>query len=282
MKLDELTSTPAWEWPEGTDDFLLAILRDRNAPGDERLVAAELAGDYAVVNDDIARALLAVAAERGADEELRCTAAISLGPALEDADMADILEPALPSESVISLDVFQDIRRGLRKIYMDADSPDRVRRSVLEAAVRAPEEWHREAVRGAYARGSDEWRLTAVFCMRFVDGFEDEVAATLDSEDPVLLREAILAAGNKELTAAWPLVQQLLEDDGADRELRIAAIEASPGLAPELLPTVLAELAMSADEEIAAAANEAMALASGLDMLDELDDLDDEDDDERG
>lgn len=280
MTLGELTNTPAWEWPEGADDFLLGVLRSNKTTAGDRLVAAELAGDYAVVNDDIARTLLAIAGDRNAEPELRSTAAISLGPALEDADMMD---GDSDEDSVISEDVFDALRLGLRKIYMDASAPEVVRRSVLEAAVRAPDDWHREAVRGAWQQGSPEWKLTAVFCMRFVEGFEDEIIAALDSEDPLLLREAVLAAGNWDIAAAWPVARALMVDPEADRELRIAAIEASPGIDPDAAMDLLAELSESDDDDIAEAAEEALAICSGIDPFDdeEFEDGGDDDDERR-
>lgn len=275
MNLSELSKTPAWEWPDGTDDFLLGVLRDAKTTLPDRIVAAELAGDYVVVNDDIARTLIGIAGDRNADDELRCIAAISLGPALEDADMMD---PDDPDDSVISEHVFEGLRRGLRKIYMDADAPESVRRSVLEAAVRAPEDWHREAVRGAYGSGSPEWKLTAVFCMRFVEGFEDEITESLASDDPLLLREAVLAAGNWDIRAAWPLVRALMVDPKAERNLRIAAIEASPGIDPDAAVDLLVELSVSDDEEIADTANEALAICTGAgDDEEDFDGLDDDD-----
>ncbi len=268
MDLNTLTGTPAWEWPDGTDDFLLDVLLSSAASADDRLVAAELAGDYVVVNDHIARALLGIAANRSAEEDLRCTAAISLGPALEDADS---LDDEMPDETVISEEVFAELRRGLRKIYMDADSPDKLRRSVLEAAVRAPEDWHREAVRGAYHQGNSDWRLTAVFCMRFVDAFEDEVVEALGSEDVRVLREAILAAGNKGIEAAWPVVENLLVAPSVDRSLRLAAIEACPGIRAGAAFPILARLEAADDEEIADAAQEALAIYAGGELLTDVD-----------
>jgi uncharacterized protein (UPF0147 family) len=276
MNLSELSKTPAWEWPDGADDFLLDLLRDAKTALPDRIVAAELAGDYVVVNDDIARTLIAIASDRSADDELRCIAAISLGPALEDADMMD---PDDPEDSVISEHVFEGLRRGLRKIYMDGDAPESVRRSVLEAAVRAPEDWHREAVRGAYKGGAPEWKLTAVFCMRFVEGFEDEITESLASDDPLILREAVLAAGNWDIRAAWPVVRALMVDPEVDRNLRIAAIEASPGIDPDAAVDLLVELSVSEDEEIAETANEALAICTGAGDDDaDFDELDGDDD----
>lgn len=66
MKLKTLSRIPPWEWPDGTDEMLLEVLSDRNVAYSERLLAAEMAGDYTVVNDKLAEALLAIL--RSADE----------------------------------------------------------------------------------------------------------------------------------------------------------------------------------------------------------------------
>ena len=46
MDLKTLRETPPWDWPEGTGKGLGDILRDREADGANRLLAAELAGDF--------------------------------------------------------------------------------------------------------------------------------------------------------------------------------------------------------------------------------------------
>ncbi len=58
MDLKTLKDTPPWDWPEGADKQFLGILRDKQARPSDRLVAAELAGDYVVMNDELARACL--------------------------------------------------------------------------------------------------------------------------------------------------------------------------------------------------------------------------------
>jgi hypothetical protein len=45
--------------------------------------------------------------------------------------------------------------------------------------VRAPQDWHENAVGSAYASGDDTWKLTAVFCMRFVRGFDGQIVEEL-------------------------------------------------------------------------------------------------------
>ena len=86
MELKVLEDTPPWEWPRGTDKMLLGILRDNQRDKSDRLLAAELAGDYTVINDELAAALLSIARNGEESENLRAQAVISLGPILETAD----------------------------------------------------------------------------------------------------------------------------------------------------------------------------------------------------
>jgi hypothetical protein len=52
---------------------------------------------------------------------------------------------------------------------------------VLEASVRAPQDWHLDAIREAYSSTDEAWSLTAVFCMRFVRGFNEQILEALES-----------------------------------------------------------------------------------------------------
>jgi hypothetical protein len=86
MDLKILKDTPPGDWPEGAAKQFLGILRDKKASPSARLLAAELAGDYTVFNDERARALLTILAAGNESERLRGQAVISLGPGLEQAD----------------------------------------------------------------------------------------------------------------------------------------------------------------------------------------------------
>ena len=50
MDLTTLKDTPPWEWPEGADKIFLETLRDDRADESDRLLAAELAGDFTVID----------------------------------------------------------------------------------------------------------------------------------------------------------------------------------------------------------------------------------------
>ena len=272
MDLKTLYETPPWEWPEGTAKIFLEILRDDQADESDRLLAAELAGDFTVINDELADALLSILRNGDESEELRGKAVISLGPALEYAYM-DWFED--PDEIPISEETFRGIQESLRELYMDAGVPKEVRRRTLEASVRAPQDWHQDAIRAAYSSGDETWRLTAVFCMRFVRGFDDQILEALETENEDIHYEAVCAAGNWEVDGAWSHIAGLITTEEMDKPLLLAAIDAVAGIRPQEAAEILIDLTYSDDEDIVEAAYEAMAIAEGL-SDDEYYDEDDE------
>jgi hypothetical protein len=279
MDLKQLQDTPPWEWPRGIDHKFLTILRDPKAKASDRLLAAELAGDFTVINDPLADALLIIVGNAAEPEELRAQAAISLGPALEQADIDEFDDPdAVP----ISEKTFRKIKQSLRKVYADSGVPKLVRRRILEAAVRAPEDWHSNAIRTAWSSADPEWKLTAVFGMRHVRGFDEQIVEALESADPLIHYEAVCAAGNWEVDAAWPHVTALLAAPGTDKDLLIAAMHAVAYIRPGEAGVLLVDLADSEDEDIAEAASESMAEAEGMsdDEFEDDDDFDDEDEED--
>lgn len=203
-------------------------------------------------------ALLAIVRDPAEAETIRGTAAISLGPTLEELDLNgfDDLE-----EPVVSERMARAIRDNLRQVYLDAGVPKGVRRRALEASVRAEEDWHPAAVRAACHSGDDEWRLTAVFCMCYVAGFDREIVEALESGDPLLHYQAVRAAGNWAVDAAWPHIRELVLADATTKPLLLAAIDAVASIRPGEAAEVLAELAGSEDDEIADAVSEALATA---------------------
>lgn len=158
------------------------------------------AGDLVAMNGELVGALLTVLCSNVKPEKLRAKAAISLGPVLEQAhtegfeDMDDV---------PITQRTLHAIRETLRKTYLDADVPQGVRRRALEASVRAPQDWHRDAIRAVFNSGDEAWQLTATFCnalrARFRGG--DPRGA---GENPTIHYDPVCAAGNWEVDAAWP------------------------------------------------------------------------------
>lgn len=273
MDLRTLKETPPWDWPESTGKALLDILRDERATESDLLLASELAGDFTVIDDALADALLVILRSDNTSEQVRGQAAISLGPVLEHAD-TEGFEAA--DQLPITQSMFHRLQESLHDLYLDAEVPGEARRRILEASVRAPQAWHQDAVRDAFSAADEAWRLTAVFCMRFVRGFDEEILEALEDTNPDIHYEAVLAAGNWEVDAAWPHVAALVTSRETEKPLLLAAIEAIASIRPDEAGEILHDLADSDDEDIVAAVDEAMAVAAGPSDEDEDDDLDDD------
>jgi hypothetical protein len=239
---------------------LLEVLRDQKAEESERLLATELAGDFTVIDDDLVDALLSILASGTASAELRSQATLSLGPLLEHSDLEGFDDP---DEMPVTEETLRRAQTSLQQLFRDLTIPTLVRRRILEASVRAPEDWHPEAIRGAYANEDRDWQLTAVFCMRFVRGFNDQILDALESPDLDVHGEALLAAGNWELDAAWPHVAALVSSGHTEKPLLLAAIEALASIRPREAAAILSELGDSDDEDISEAVFEAIAMAEG-------------------
>jgi hypothetical protein len=301
IDVQALEEIPPWEWPGGASEIIWKTLVDRQAEAAERLVAADLASELVVMNDKLAGGLLGIVQSSDEPEPLRAQAAISLGPVLEEAYMSDIGDsddgPLIDADKAdaalwddlnhvpISKGVCHNIRDTLRKLYLDESLPAEIRRRVLEGSIRFPQDWHPGAIAAAYSNGNKDWVLTAVFAMRWVRGFENQILESLDNADPEIRCEAVCAAGTWELDAAWPHVVALLKNPATPKPLLLAAIEAVASIRPEDAGVELVDLSDSQDPEIREAALEGMSTAetlSGGDLeeADEEDEEDDEDDEE--
>ena len=218
----------------------------------------------------MAGSLLAIIRSPEEPEPLRAQAAIALGAVLEQTD-TDGFEDLV--DSPITQRTFRNIQDLLRKVYSDNSIAKEVRRRILEASVRAPEKWHQKAIGTTYSSGDRDWMLTAVFSMRWVRGFDKQILKALRSSDPDIHYEAVEAAGKWGVAAAWSHIAALIHDEGTPKPLLLAAIGAVATIRPAEAGRILGDLADSDDEEIAEAANEAIAMA-------EL--VSDEEDDEEG
>lgn len=265
MDLESLNNLPSWQWPDNARSTIHKVLIDPRAKELERLRAAKLAGDLVVMNDDLAEALLGIVRGDKESDKLRGRAAISLGPVLEQASAEQLAGEFEDADAVpISKRTYYEIKNALHDLYANEHTPKEVRRRVLEASVRAPEDWHESAVKAAYTSGDREWTLTAVFAMSWIRGFDKQILEALNSTDSAIHREAVNAAGNWGLDAAWAHVVNLVADPATPRPLLLAAIEAVGNIRPRQAGAVLIDLADSDDEEIAEAADEAMGLAEAL------------------
>jgi hypothetical protein len=254
-QLEMLQAIPPWDWPEEARDWLGEALKDDDEQN--RLTAAQLAS--AVVDEGLAGELLRVCRE-DPTAEVASAAAIALGPALEecyveyDEGLADAM-PDLPETAPLSREAYQQVVEVLEGIYHDADCPTKVRRRALEAAVRAPRDWQVGAARAAHQSGDPDWRMTAVFCMGYLPGFEETILEVIaKDEHQGVRREALLAAGNQEIDAAGPEVLRVAANNDEPVELRIAAIAALETIFPEGSQELLETLAEAKNEELAEAA----------------------------
>src|SRR5215470_5469796 len=237
------------------------ILLDHQANETDRLIAAELAGDLTVINDELADDLTAIIRRPDEPEGLRAVAAIALGPVLEQAETDGFEDP---DDVPITQHTFRNIQNWLHKLHFDNSIPKEVRRRILEASVRAPEVWHQNAIRAAYSSGDKEWILTAMFSMRWIRGFDEQILEGLKSGDAEIQCEAIQAAGNWELDAAWSHILALVRDAATPKSLLLPAIGAVASIRPAEAQSLLVDLADSDDEEIAEAVDEAIAMAEAV------------------
>jgi hypothetical protein len=166
-----------------------------------------------------------------------------------------------PDDVPISERTYNRTKDTLRRMYMDADVPKLVRRRILEAAVRSPQEWHQDTIRAAYFSDDEDWKLTAVFSMGYVSGFNDQILESLESKNPIIHYEAIWAAGQWGIDAAWPHVTSLIDSQDTDKPLLLAAIDAVVNIRPRDAGVILVDLTDSDDEDIAEAASEAMMMS---------------------
>lgn len=260
MDITTLAEIPPWEWPEEAADHLLSTLHNEEIEESRRFLAAELAGEVSIINDEVAEALLAVGQDPKAPEMLRLRALHSLGPGLEYADIEGFDDP---EELVLSEKTFWHILQGLRDLYKDANLSDTLRQAALEASVHAPQDWHPEAIRKAFSSDDERWKLTAVFCMGFLPEFEKEILQALQSPNEDIHHEAVIAAGNWEVDEAWPHIAGLVTSKGTDKYLLMAAIEAAATIRPQEALDIIAPHLSSDDEDIVDTAHEAMAMAQG-------------------
>jgi len=271
MNIQILNDTAPWEWPEDAGETISKVLLDKNAPASDRLLAAELAGDIVVMDNDMAPRLLSIVKDTSESEELRSKAAVSFGAGLEYAEMMDFDDYGGEGD-ILTEEIFNEIQETFRTLYYDSDTPKLVRRRILEGSVRAPMDWHKEAVEEAYSNDDIEWRLTAVCCMGYIKGFEDKILESLKSENPDIHYEAVQSTGNWGIKEAWPDIKELLLRQDIDKWLLIAAIQAAATVNPEESVEILMEFEDSEDEDIADAAEDALVTA-GM-AADEFDDDD--------
>ena len=170
-----LARIPPWEWPPNGGDTLRAVLGNPQAAESDRLLAAELAAEPVAIDDDLAGG---PAGDRRRRHRIRTSCArgrrLSLGPVLEQMDERSgdyflSLEDETLAAPPISEHTFQRIQESLRARYREDRHPQgsappypgkpRCARSRRLATGRRFDL--------AYSIDDRDWRLTAVFAMRW-------------------------------------------------------------------------------------------------------------------
>ncbi|MBI4909899.1 MAG: hypothetical protein HY820_40145 [Acidobacteria bacterium] len=252
-----LKETPPWEWPPAAKNIIAGTLKDKSQPEADRALAATFAGELVVMDDDLADLLLASLNDPSDPLEVRSAAAIAFGPALEVIE-TDGFDEDPYSEPPVTKPVFERIQQALRAIHDDSTLSTELRRRALEASVRQEQEWHPSAIRAALKSADELWQVTAVFCMRYVPGFEEEILTSLNSTNTKILAEAVLSAGQRAIQEAWPRISALLSSKKTDRHVLLSAISAAAYMENEDVGELLEAFSQSSDAEIAEVAEEAL------------------------
>ena len=207
-------------------DYLIGALSAQEP--DIARMATEVAAELVAAQPgSFAARLLAVLTDRGAASEARCHAAIAFGPSLEISDMEGFSD--VDSRPPLERGLFDHIVATLRDIYNDSQAPESVRRSALEAAVRAIEPpWLVAAVRGAFSSEDSEWVETALFCSRYLEtDFTREILSSLDHDAEPVVYAAVFAAVDVRLPSdALRRVAGLADDPTVNIVVRCSALEA--------------------------------------------------------
>src|SRR6202043_2627615 len=76
VDLRALADTPPWDWPRDIGKIYHQILTDNKANESDRLIAAELAGDFTVIDNELSDALMGIVSSADQSVQLRAAAAI--------------------------------------------------------------------------------------------------------------------------------------------------------------------------------------------------------------
>jgi hypothetical protein len=97
--------------------------------------------------------------------------------------------------------------------------------------------------------------------MRYIRGLDDWILESLDSKNADIHYQAVCAAGNWEVDAAWPHIAGLVTSTETEKSLLLAAIEASVSIRAQEAREILGSLMDADDEDIVETVYEALAMA---------------------
>lgn len=241
-------------WPSDAAATVRAGLQS----GDPTLVERAVRLSWPVMDEEIAMELLRLL-ESDAAPEVRAAAAIAFGPVLEDECLDDDWDPdGGRLGDHLGPRVLGRAPETLRRLFEDESQPKLVRRRALEASVRSPMDWQKDATGSIAGSDDEDWRVTALFCMGHLQGFEAQVLEAVRSASGDVRLQAVQAAGELELAAAGELVMALAASDDTEEDLRVEAIYAVAGIRPDGGDDLLHALVEHENDEIATAAEDAL------------------------
>jgi hypothetical protein len=264
-KLKILQNTSCWEWPDNADEIIFEVLLDEKADLSDRLIAAELAGDEFMIRDSNALTLLDIVCSEDEPLELRIQSAISLRTTFNDYLPEDLDED--DEVAVVLPDTIESIQQDFRRLYSDPSQPKALCQQILQTSVMSPEDWHQDAILEAYKSKDIDWKIAALYCMQYFEGFDNEIIACIKHENPDVRIGAIVAAGAWSLDEAWNDIAKLLKSKKTPKQIMLAAIESSASIGQDEAIPILEKLAESSDEDIADAAQEALENCENIDDL---------------
>ena len=254
MSLEALKNSEPWDWPASAGQVILKVLQDTASSPEDRALAAEFGGDPTVVNVELIEAILRIIHSLDETEDLRSTSVMALGPVLELLDMGDLDDQSELRQQALLLPEI------LHTLHTDKNEPIILRRRALETSVRYDQDWHAEAIAAALKSSDTAWHRTAVFAMRFVPGFENQILEALGSDDPDTEFQAICAADVWQLDPAWGHVLDRARNNETEKYLRMAALEAMASIRPDAAAEIIAGLGEFEDEEMNELADEILGM----------------------
>lgn len=233
------------EWPRDSDEILLEIINNNKISMRTRQEAIEFASDLAVVDLKVVRAFCTIIKNSEESYELRSSAISGLSDILAEVSSPEYqaeIKFVDPNEDIIKISDFDEVRQLLQQIFYNKHEIPEIKRRALEVSATLPDIWHSEAIKEAYADGDVAWRLTALYCMRFVDGFEKEICQELLSRNADMQQYALIAVKMKKIASVWPQVRGIIEAERINEDVFYAALEAGIAINPQAMPEILTSL----------------------------------------